>query len=465
MGLCPFSFLINYYTDVDAEKRKSRQNQIFRAMEHEINWFELVDELQKLEEKLPYHINLIQMLGAKENTHTKILVKLLQYKENGNYPILQSFLNYISENYGISPFFVQNPQIKREKEHIDSLIIDKDKIGNRYAIIIENKINWAPDQDMQIERYIKSVNGGSYNIPLKNIFVIYLTSNGTKKVSEQSFTRIAKEYLDFTENSQGRFIPMSYRYDILPWLKNSVLPNCKMKEEYLVSTLQQYIDYFEKRFGLCQIDKEINNMEKDLLLSRMGIKDCDSISQIFQTVKKNEQALAKLQEKLCNIKDDILRDARQAEEKFNLLTQDFFKILFSDTRHIIIKNAINNDKGFYFFHAEEWEWQVQFEWYSLSIAKLIEGHTYTLELHTEDKYQSFKEVLLKDEDFKKIVEQIDGNTNFNDKVTVFRKVYHIAKPFAEMTHEEQKAFLEMAYKDVTPMIPIIDRLLTEYKKK
>ena len=34
-----------------------------------------------------------------------------------------------------------------------------------------------------------------------------------------------------------------------------------------------------------------------------------------------------------------------------------------------------------------------------------------------------------------------------------------------MTHEEQKAFLEMAYKDVTPMIPIIDRLLTEYKKK
>ena len=28
-----------------------------------------------------------------------------------------------------------------------------------------------------------------------------------------------------------------------------------------------------------------------------------------------------------------------------------------------------------------------------------------------------------------------------------------------MTHEEQKAFLEEVYKEVSPMIPVIDRIL------
>ena len=46
-----FVFPENSYTDVDAEKRKSRQNQILRAMEHKINWFELVNELQKLKKE------------------------------------------------------------------------------------------------------------------------------------------------------------------------------------------------------------------------------------------------------------------------------------------------------------------------------------------------------------------------------------------------------------------------------
>ena len=56
---------------------------------------------KKEEEKLPYHINLIDELHASENAHSRILVKLLQQQEpiNKRFEILDSFLKYIVQKY------------------------------------------------------------------------------------------------------------------------------------------------------------------------------------------------------------------------------------------------------------------------------------------------------------------------------------------------------------------------------
>ena len=73
---------------------------------------------------------------------------------------------------------VHKPSIDFNKENIDGLIEEPSK---DYAIIIENKINWATDQELQLVRYFNTVK--RHGIPDRNIFVIYLTLDGSKKVS------------------------------------------------------------------------------------------------------------------------------------------------------------------------------------------------------------------------------------------------------------------------------------------
>lgn len=454
-----FVFPENSYTDVDAEKRKSRQNQILRAMEHKINWFELVNELQKLKKELPYHINLMDELHANENTHTRILLKLLSYKdrENGQYTILTSFLHLLSDyNYEVPTLF-ENPRISFGKDFIDGTIIASGTSGEKFGIIIENKIYGAKDQYKQIERYIESVH--KQGILYENIFVIYLTSDGYKRIESCSLTSEAKKLLNMTDGSNGRFIPINYRDDILPWLQNNILPNCKLKEEYLLSAIQQYIDYLEGLFNIRKINTKTNNIMTDKLFKEMGLTNSSTTTDKYNKIVSASRSLQDIQSILNNELDTIKNDFKNA---FAKITNNYFQ----QFREIGINNSIELLKdGFFFINCKGWGWEVHFEWCPISINKLIREHTYTFNLHTEGVLEPFKKVLLNDVEFKQTVEQIDGNTNINDKVTVFRKVYQVEKTFAEMTYDEQKTFLEKAYKDITPMIPIIDRLLAEYKNK
>ena len=61
------------------------------------------------------------------------------------------------------------------------------------AIIIENKIYGAVDQESQLERYIECVI--MHGKKESNIYVVYLTKDGEKSVDNSSFTQKAKNYL------------------------------------------------------------------------------------------------------------------------------------------------------------------------------------------------------------------------------------------------------------------------------
>lgn len=79
--------------------------------------------------------------------------------------------------------------------------------------LLDNKINWATDQELQLARYFNTVK--QHGIQKRNIFVIYLTLDGSKKVSSNSLPNSLRDEL----NNGNRFIKMNYRDDILPWLK------------------------------------------------------------------------------------------------------------------------------------------------------------------------------------------------------------------------------------------------------
>lgn len=225
-------------------------------------------------DKIPYRVNLVEILGANENSHTTILAEVLRYWRNGSYPFLRSFLKNII--IGDACPQVENPKIVTQREYIDALIFEVGK----YAVIIENKINWATDQKRQIQRYIEAASSVCHIDPKKqkNIWVVYLTDDGRKKVSAISLTSEAKDLLDYyddksdsQENHKSRYLECNYRDDVLPWLTESVLPACRFSEVELIAMLQQYISYLEKRFAIngCRND-ELTDKFFDTILKDTG---------------------------------------------------------------------------------------------------------------------------------------------------------------------------------------------------
>ena len=457
-GLCPFSFITYYIIAVEAEKRKSKQNSNFKIMINDDDWIKLAEELQKLKSQLPYHINIIDELHADENAHTRILIKLLKYKEEDKYPILNSFLAMLSNHCPEIPVFIKAPEIKFGREYIDGTIKGFDLYGKKFGIIIENKIHWAKDQNRQIERYIESF---KENIPVNNIYAVYLTLNGYKIVDSSSLTEKAKSDLGVTNDENGRFIPINYRDDILPYLKETILPNCKIKEEYLLSAIQQYIDHLEGLLGLRKIDKETNSIMETSLIEKLGLKESDSVAHKYSELSKAEASLEKIKGQLHNIKEKLIY--ANIYEPFENITKAYFLNLYDNSRKIILRNEIEKG-GFFYIHYEEWGWEIHFEWHPLHIENLMTGTKYQFNLHTEGKRKGIKKDLIENDDFIHIVKQINGNIGANE-VVAFQKTYFTEHSFVCMTYEEQKSFLEKVYKEVSPMIPIIDHLLQTANKK
>jgi len=248
--------------------------------------------------KLPYHVNIIDELHADENAHTRILLKFLSYKKDNSYPLVISFIKLMIGKRDINfPYDkVYKPIVLFNKEYIDGLILEQGK----YAIIIENKINWAIDQDKQIERYVNTALNKGLN--KENIFVVYLTQDGNKKIGKNSLTDKVKSLLGITEETQGRFIELNYREDILPWLKNDILPNCIIKEDWLVSALKQYIDHLEGRFGLRTIKYKMNMELQEYLKAVMKLGEQPEIN--HQIIKQKISDINKISNQLLLLKDD-----------------------------------------------------------------------------------------------------------------------------------------------------------------
>ncbi len=254
------------------------------------------------EKKLPYYINLIDEVGANENGHTKILVKLLQYKSEGENIILNSFL---------TQFVGKDLELKDQNVHYNYFDIDCLIESKSYAVIIENKIHWAIDQYRQIERYFEKL---EKEFTRDNIYVIYLTKDGQKKVSESSLS------LDFKEKNLGdRFITINYRHDILPWLKEQQ-QICSSKETNLISSLTQYIDHLE---GMLYLRKDKSEMNDKLITK---IKDKLKISQSFS--HEDYKKLIEHQENL---------------QEYSLRLDNFMRDLVEDIKDKIIKELRDNE--------------------------------------------------------------------------------------------------------------------------
>lgn len=253
--------------------------------------------LEKKNHKTPFHLNVIDELHANENAHSRILIKLLQYQsKNKEYPSLLSFMYLLSSHCKqlSHQHQIEKPHISGQEENIDALIEEKGK----YAIIIENKIHWAPDQEQQLDRYIDAIKEHGFKKRDKNVYVVYLTRDGNKIVDEKSFSK-AKAFLEYKDDSNpGRYITLNYKDDILPWLKNEVLPTCKEDNSILASALEQYIDHLDGMFNLRKEEQMTNNSIIDSLLGERK----DDIDYVDNCINDLDDLRSLLQNRLDELK-------------------------------------------------------------------------------------------------------------------------------------------------------------------
>ena len=292
------------------------------------------DIMSTLDNKMsnyPYHINVLDLTHfrpakkgkdenkANENAHTRILDKILHFKSDKGFVVLNSLLNYIinlnHKEWEVIKEKISNPIFKLEascmqdnKGRIDLLISEIDK----YAIIIENKINLADDQHNQLARYIEEVKNNR-NYKIDNIFIIYLSKNGIEPEPYSWVSPINNN--NYREMFINRYINFSYENHVLPWLKTIAVDS--KKEQYLYSTLVQYIDFLEGEFGIRENDKLKASHLEDII--RDIVSKRDSLQYNIDDIKKRCDYLFNNPDLNDRIKaiDETIKCVKEVNEGFN----------------------------------------------------------------------------------------------------------------------------------------------------
>ena len=301
--------------------------------------FSLCIEEEKL--KLPYHLNLIDELHINENAHSRILYKLLLYTNiEGKYECLESLIAYIKRNARSSDFDkiqVIKPCITQEKQRIDLWVRDKD-----YALIFENKIYNATDQDAQIARYIDKTIACHYK--QENNFIIYLPTFSFKEPEPQSWGKYKKCF-------EKRYINLSFRDNILSWLEDDVLPQINSKDIYLRSAIRQYIDYLRGLFDIRTIHKQMNMNLQEILKKHYKLDECNTDQERINIIEEKIEEINEIYNQLESLKqhfhDKITKShvtkwEKYVQKNYNDHYDEYVNLEWDDLIGVVM--TINNKK-------------------------------------------------------------------------------------------------------------------------
>lgn len=162
-------------------------NLIFNLEKENIERYK--DILKKQDKKLNFNIfDIITDKWKRENLHSEILKFLLE-----NYEV---FFNNFLELINIKDKKeYSNAEITNEEARIDILIKSEKK-----AIIVENKINWAPDQNEQLARYYEKIKNGHNGEQEREVEkIVYIAPSKDKNPNAQTFGEYEKEIKDRLE--------------------------------------------------------------------------------------------------------------------------------------------------------------------------------------------------------------------------------------------------------------------------
>jgi len=403
-----------------------------------------------------YHFNILeeQQGNIVENSHTNILIRLLSYRNRFGYIFLQSFCDRFLANFtgningGNIIFETESPLCGTANGRIDGLIYSKDD----FAIIIENKINGAPAGEKQLEKYIKSVSENSKifsqqtNNKYDRIWVVYLTREGNEKPDDGScdFLTDKKQFgcaMIDGEIIGDRYAALSYSDDILPWLKEEIIPMWQEVNIILYSGLIQYIDFLDRLNMSNKIDvylqSEINKIKSNYDKNQMLIALSNEVKKMLKTKAHGQyrDLLSMLKKSIDRIYRSLIADFINASCDYFEGNYDKGKRLFSSCH---VKHSMDNN--YVYFTDENWPETIHFEWRSLSTILWDEKTTKCyLYFHIEGKG-------LMDFFNNKSKLSLKGytRTGYKDKIS-YKKEVILSKPILCMTYDELKKELIRVY--------------------
>ena len=295
-----------------------------------------IKKRKEVKKKYPYHVNPIEELHANENANSRILCAMLRYQVDGEYKILKSFVNRFFPDFQIE--IGLKPTIETEQYRIDLSIREK----NKYALIVENKIHDAGLQKNQLAKYIEVLHNKE-KFEYTQIYVIFLPSSGYYEPNDCSWHRHEKccdncngdcalkdkePELRKKFEEEGRYQKITFREDILSWLKEDVLPQLMYKETLLQASVILYIDYLEGLFNLRTIDEDMNMELKEFIINELKLNQKDFINKLY-CLNQKKKNLEELRNQLDTLHDELI------------LSEKEFTIKHIDS---ICKRIVNFDK-------------------------------------------------------------------------------------------------------------------------
>ena len=424
---------------------------------------------------IPFSFNVLdeQCGHIVENSHTNILMKLLQYKNQYGYVFLESFFSFLGlEDIKVNP----NQDVRFDTERfydkngrIDGFIFQRDQ----FALIIENKVNGARNQEKQLQRYIESVTNdpkvfSSNQKGIESIWVLFMTKNGVENPDDVS--------LDYMTNNgirENHFAAISYKGDVLPWLKEYIQPTVMQKDQVLNSGLFQYIDFLEGMLGMRQSDFKLLNKGKEWFINWLKENtsyDKDGFSSknvLLDEINKkiNKQLKQRSNEKVGDIAD-LRRNAGVLHNILESINDEPMKEFLACTRRYFEANSLMKECilshifNYYYIQIRDASWprSIHFEWYPLGVNKITSKKPkLQLCLHVESpKYHGVfksKKDLFEKKGFR--LEEHNRTLSF---------IHTIQKdnltPIIDMKSEDLNGFLSKAYQVIdSEMIRCIEEAL------
>lgn len=414
----------------------------------------------------PY--NLFTAWKMSENDHTKMFLALMRYRDaSGRYALLNSFLNRFAKGrdkmihyQNISDVNILfNPRYKNDTANsfIDGLITFTAN-GRRIAVIVENKIYDAPDQPNQISRYIEHMTKDE-GVDVNNVWVFYMTGDGSKEVEEQSYG------CDAGTDIGRRFVPLAYNSDIINWLKSDIL-EARIYPEALTSVVRSYVESLEKDLFAednsdnQRMDKLCNSVIGHHNLKKVTMEQCNTLYAFRKAVaevrNQMREDIANGSAEDMHVVDNLYAIVRKVIQKLEQLAFGVFEestaTLLNEHRKGELKKhggvrwtvayrGVGGDNGFLQVRlVNEWE-SAHWEWIPVSTAKMFTDTEYTLELHVE------RDVALAN----KWREHLRSNADMLPHLgkdgtrTVLRYRIETPKPIAQMKEKELKELLESIY--------------------
>lgn len=259
------------------------------------------DIIKKHEECRPFHLNVIEAVchgNFRETGHSLVLADMLKHPD-----IRSSFLErFLNLKYDAL-------EVTAERARIDVALK-----GDGIFVIIENKVNAADEQKNQVYRYVHEIGIDKYGYKLSEIYVIYLNPETHDNPSEYSLCDENKENNVFEALGEEHCKVLSYKYDIIGWLRGISIPD----EPHIESALDQYLDFLENKFHTTLLDTEMNKDIREFLLKELKIESMPldkQISKLDSQYEKTKELLSSIDSLKIELRKELSHDMIEEWQK------------------------------------------------------------------------------------------------------------------------------------------------------